>query len=117
MPNPPAKFVPPVAPVRPAPLVRPNAAVAPDQGLPGQRRMAAKGTLPFLPGVARVVVAGGAAAAIPPGPAANRWQEIAWQPSVAAAVKEAQATGKPLFLFTFVSNGGRQGHPATKDDC
>jgi hypothetical protein len=91
--------------------------VAPDLAVAGQRRMAGKGTLPFLPGVARVVVAGGGAAAIPPGPAANRWQEIAWQPSVAAAVKESQATGKPLFLFTFVSNGGRQGHPATKDDC
>jgi hypothetical protein len=69
----------------------------------------------------RGVVAGGRMKVFPAGAEGSGWQNIAWQPGVAAAVKESKATGKPIFLFTFVSPGGRHSaavHPqANKDDC
>jgi hypothetical protein len=49
------------------------------------------------------------------------WRKIAWQPSAAAAVQASKAQNKPLFLFSYVSPGGKAGltaHPqADKDDC
>jgi hypothetical protein len=46
-----------------------------------------------------------------------RWKEIAWQPSVEAAVQESQESGKPLLLFVYAGSGFGNAGPKDKDDC
>ena len=43
-------------------------------------------------------------ATILPKPSEERWLQVPWRTNLMAARREAQATGKPLFLWVMVGN-------------